>query len=48
MGDAKPTDIVVNVDEQQLAKDIERLEETLGTLDGVLSLKNATVMLDNG
>lgn len=39
-------DIVVNVNEQQLASEIEKLEETLGALDGQLSLKNATVMVD--
>jgi len=38
-------DIVVNINEQELAKNIERLEEMLGTLDGQLSLKNATVLL---
>lgn len=39
-------DIVVNINEQQLAKEIEQLEETLGTLDGQLSLKNATVVVE--
>lgn len=39
----KPTDIVVNINEQDLAAEIERLEDTLGQLDGQLSLKNATV-----
>lgn len=41
----KATDIVVNVDEQALAKEIETLEEVIGTLDGQLSLKNATVII---
>lgn len=45
--DAKPTDFVVNIDEAGLAKDIEGMEETLGTLDGQLSLKNATVMISD-
>lgn len=40
------TDIIVNVDEQSLAKDIETLETTLGDLDGQLSLKNATVTIE--
>lgn len=44
-GEVKPTDIVVNVSEVELAKEIEALEETLGTLDGVLSLKNATTKI---
>jgi hypothetical protein len=44
--DAKPTDYIVNIDEARLAKEIEDLEETLGTLDGQLSLKNATVMIE--
>lgn len=38
-------DIVVNVDEMEIARKAEALEETLGTLDGVLSLKNATVTI---
>lgn len=41
----KPTDIVVNINEQDLAAEIEKLEETLGQLDGQLSLKNATVQI---
>jgi hypothetical protein len=44
--DAKPTDWVVNIDEAELARQIERMEELIGTLDGQLSLKNATVMID--
>lgn len=42
-GEAGPTDIVVNLNEQELAKEQEELEATLGTLDGQLSLKNATI-----
>ena len=46
-GEAKTSnDIVVNVSEIKLAEEIEALEETLGVLDGQLSLKNATVMVD--
>lgn len=41
----KPTDYIVNINEQDLAKEIESLEETLGQLDGQLSLKNATVAI---
>ena len=44
--DLKPTDIIVNVDEMSLAREAERLEETLGTLDGKLSLLNATTTID--
>ena len=42
----KPDDVVVNVSEQELASEIEGLEETLGALDGQLSLKNATVLIE--
>ena len=41
-----PGDVIINVDEGQLAKDAEQLETILGTLDGQLSLKNATVMIE--
>lgn len=41
----KPSDVVVNINEQQLIKDAEHLENVLGQLDGQLSLKNATVMV---
>lgn len=43
---AKPADVVVNIDEGQLATHIDRLTETLGTLDGQLSLRNATVTFE--
>jgi len=43
---AKPTDVVINVDEYALAKEIEALEEILGHLDGQLSLKNATITIE--
>jgi len=43
---SKELDVIVNLDEGDLAKQIEGLEETLGTLDGQLSLKNATVALE--
>lgn len=45
VGEAKPTDIVVNIDELALAKEIEDIEDVLGQLDGQLSLKNATVTI---
>ena len=43
--ETKPTDYVVNIDEAELAREIETLEQVLGTLDGQLSLKNATVQI---
>lgn len=42
---AKPTDFIVNIDEQRLSAEIEDFETTLGKLDGILSLKNATVFI---
>ena len=44
--DAKPTDLVINVDEAELAKEHEELDTILATLDGQLSLKNATVLIE--
>lgn len=41
-------DIIVNINEQALSQQIEDLEAVLGTLDGQLSLKNATVPVDIG
>lgn len=38
----KPPEIIVNLDERELAKQSEAHEEILGQLDGQLSLKNAT------
>lgn len=43
---SNPTDIIINADESALAKDAERLETILGGLDGQLSLKNATVLIE--
>lgn len=42
----KDSDIVVNLNEKALATETEDLESVLGTLDGQLSLKNATVTID--
>jgi len=39
-------DIVVNINEKQIAEQAEHLENVLGILDGQLSLKNATVLID--
>lgn len=41
--EVKPDDVIVNVSESTLAKEIESMEQILGELDGQLSLKNATV-----
>lgn len=43
--EAKPQDVIVNIDESELAKQAERMEAVLGGLDGQLSLKNATVTI---
>lgn len=39
-------DFIVSIDEKRLAEDSENLEEILGYLDGQLSLKNATVLIE--
>lgn len=39
-------DVIVNVDEAGLARDIEHIETVLGTLDGKLSLLNATTFVE--
>ena len=39
-------EILVSVNEQELAREIEEMESTLGTLDGKLSLLNATVSVE--
>lgn len=44
--ETKPTDIVVNINEGEVSREVEELEDTLGTLDGQLSLKNATVTIE--
>lgn len=43
---AAPGDVIVTISEQELAKEIEELETVLGTLDGKLSLLNATATID--
>lgn len=43
--ESKPGDWVVNVDETALAAEIDAMEDTLGQLDGQLSLKNATTQI---
>jgi hypothetical protein len=39
-------DVIVNINEQELAKEVEDMETTLGVLDGKLSLLNATTMIN--
>lgn len=43
----KPTDFIINISEQELADETEALEDTLGQLDGQLSLKNATIAIQD-
>ena len=40
------TDLLVHVDEAELAKQAEQIETILGKLDGQLSLKNATILIE--
>jgi len=42
---AVATDIIVNIDETELRKRIEQVQEIADNLDGQLSLKNATVQV---
>lgn len=44
--DAKAEDVIVNLNELELQMAIEELETVEGTLDGQLSLKNATVVIE--
>lgn len=44
--DTKPADVVVNLDEKALIAEIEQLDTILGTLDGELSLKCATIFIE--
>jgi hypothetical protein len=42
---AKDQDIIVNINERQVVSQIEQIDMVLGSLDGQLSLKNATVIV---
>jgi hypothetical protein len=42
---AKQGDVIVNISEAELSADTEHLENVLGQLDGLLSLKNATTSI---
>lgn len=44
--EARDENVIVGLDEIALLKEIEQMENILGQLDGLLSVKNATVMLD--
>lgn len=45
-GDSHKGNLLVMVDELEVVRGLEELEQTRGTLDGQLSLKNATVFVD--
>jgi hypothetical protein len=45
-GSAKYLDLLVNISEADLAGEAEHLELVVGTLDGALSLKNATTVIN--
>ena len=44
---AQPEDVEVHLDEKQLAETREKLESLLGELDGLLSLRNATITIES-
>lgn len=44
--EAKRNDVLVNISEAELAREIEHVEFVVGTLDGQLSLKNATTTIE--
>jgi hypothetical protein len=46
MGPNDPPQMVVNIDERKLIQELEEIEDTLGTLDGKLSLFNATTVIE--
>ena len=46
VGTIDPNDVIINIDEMWLAKAREELETILGSLDGLLSLNNATTFID--
>lgn len=46
LANPSPGDVIVNVDERALSTEAEQIEEVLGTLDGLLSLKNATITFE--
>jgi hypothetical protein len=41
-----PNDLIINLNERWLAEQIDQHEQVLGALDGQLSLKNATVVIE--
>ncbi len=45
-GSSEAINVVVNLDERELSRQIEWLEEVSGALDGQLSLKNATIVIE--
>jgi hypothetical protein len=45
-GPADPPQVIVNVDEKKVIEEQEQMEQTLGDLDGRLSLFNATTIIE--
>lgn len=43
---SSPNDIVMNINERDVKDQVDHLEQIVGQLDGQLSLKNATVMIE--
>lgn len=41
-----PNDVIVHLDERALSDRVEKHQQVLGTLDGQLSLKNATITIE--
>ena len=46
VGGAPENAMIVSIDEGELGAELEKMELVLGTLDGQLSLKNATITID--
>lgn len=45
-GTTNPDDLIVHIDEAEMMKIVEQLQDTENRLDGLLSLKNAQIMLE--
>lgn len=45
-GDQQPVEVLLNLNERELLTEQEQLEQTLGELDGKLSLLNATTVIE--
>jgi len=42
---ASAMDLIINIDEKEVSQEVEKIVETLSTLDGQLSMKNSTVKI---